>query len=215
MCIFDITLIRKNTQSIDDKIIRSIMARTGASVFSTRDFSDFGKGPAIGQALSRLVKAGTLRRVRQGLYDLPRSHPLIGQTAPDPTAMVQALMKDNGTAWQFTGAYAANLLGLSEQVPAQIVVQTAGASRRVSLGKLIIVFRHAAPRNLVGAGRPAGLVIQALRHLRKIGLGVTTLDRLRQQLDAATKADLAALAPDLPAWMQPLVNQIVANPDPR
>lgn len=213
MFFFDITAVRKNSQSIDDKIIRSIRARASAFVFSTKDFSGFGKGPALGQALARLVKVGTLRRVRQGLYDLPRSHPLIGQTAPDPTAMVQALMKDNGTAWQFTGAYAANLLGLSDQVPAQIVVQTAGVSRHVSLGNLTIVFRHAAPRNLLGAGRPAGLVVQALRHLRKIGLDGTTIDRLRHQLDAATKADLAALAPDLPVWMKPLVHRIIASSD--
>ncbi|MDI1247744.1 MAG: DUF6088 family protein [Lacunisphaera sp.] len=207
--------MRKYHQSIDDKIFRSIRARTNASVFLIKDFSEFGKKPAVGQALARLVKAGTLRRVRQGLYDLPRSHPLIGQTAPDPSAMVQALMKDNGAVWQFTGAYAANLLGLSDQVPAQIVVQTAGASRRVALGNLTIVFRHAAPRNLFGAGRPAGLVIQALRHLRKIGMSATTLDRLRHQLDAATKADLKALVSSLPGWMQPLVAQIIAAPDSR
>ena len=69
-----------------------------------------------------------------------------------------------------SGAYAANLLGLSEQVPARMVIHTDGVPRRVSLGKLTLTFRRAAPRNLVGAGRPAGLVIQALRHLRKDGL---------------------------------------------
>lgn len=201
----------KKSQSIDDKIVRSIRARSSASVFSTKDFIRFGKGPAIGQALARLVNAGRLRRVRHGLYDLPRAHPILDQTPTDPTAMVRALMKDSGSQWQFSGAYAANLLGLSEQVPAQIVVFTDGTPRRVALGKLIIVFRHAAPRNLLGAGRLAGLVIRALKYMKRAGLTRTEVSQLRRRLDAETKIDLATLTPHMPVWMQPLINRIVAD----
>ena len=201
----------KSFQSIDDKVIRSINARRDASVFSAKDFTRFGKGPAIGQALARLVKAGRLRRVRQGLYDLPRPHPILGRTSPDPAAVVQALMKGTAAQWQYSGAYAANRLGLSEQVPAKILVLTDGTPRRLALGKLTLILRHAASRNLLGAGRPAGLVIQALRHLRNTGLSPAHVDRLRQRLDAATKADLATLAPDLPGWMQPIIGRIVAG----
>jgi hypothetical protein len=57
----------KLSQSIDDKIVRSINARADASVFSTKDFTAFGKTPAVGQALARLAKAGTLLRIRQGV----------------------------------------------------------------------------------------------------------------------------------------------------
>jgi len=169
----------------------------------------FGNGPAVGQALARLAKAGTLLRVRQGLYYRPRPHPILGQTSPDPTAVVEALMKGTGAQWQFSGPYAANRLGLSEQVPAKIMVLTDGTPRRVALGKLTLIFRQVAPRSLLGAGRPAGLVIQALRHLRKTGLAPSDATRLRQRLDEATKTDLAALAPSLPAWMQSIVGDII------
>ncbi len=167
-----------------------------------------GNRPAVGQGLARLVKQGQLRRVRQGIYDLPRAHPLLGQTVPDPIAVIRALMDGSGAQWQASGAYAANLLGLSDQVPAKIVILTDGPPRRVPLGKLTLVFRRAAPRNLLGAGKPAGLVIQAIRYLRKDGLSPAMIDRLRKQLDADIKADLRTLAPDLAAWMQPVVRQI-------
>ena len=196
------------TQSIDGKIIRSIKARKGALAFSAKDFGHLGSRPAIGQGLARLVKQGRLRRVRQGIYDLPRAHPLLGQTAPDPMAVIRALMDGSGAQWQASGAYAANLLGLSDQVPAKIVILTDGVPRRVPLGNLTRVFRRAAPRNLLGAGKPAGLVIQAIRYLRKDGLSPAMIDRLRKQLDADTKADLRTLGPDVAAWMQPLVRQI-------
>ena len=77
-------------------------------------------------------------------------------------ATVRALMEGSHAQWQFTGAYAANALGLSDQVPAKIVIQTDGVPRRVSLGKLTFLFRRLAPRNLIGAGRPASLVIYGM-----------------------------------------------------
>lgn len=197
------------SKTIDEVILRSIRASRSASVFSAKRFEGVGKSAAVRQALSRLAKAGKIRRIRQGLYDLPRKHPIIGQTAPDPMAAVRALMEGSQAQWQVSGAYAANLLGLSEQVPARIVILTDGVPRRVSLGKLTLTFRRAAPRNLLGAGRPAGLVIQALRHLRTAGLDEARLTELRARLDQRTRNELAALTPKLAAWMQPLVKRLL------
>ena len=195
--------------SVDKSILRSIRARHGAAVFSAKEFERLGNAAAVRQALSRLAsRAGTIRRIRQGLYDLSRKHPIIGQTAPDPMAAVRALMEGSQAQWQVSGAYAANLLGLSEQVPAKIVILTDGVPRRVSLGKLTLTFRRVAPRNLLAAGRPAGLVIQALRHLRAEGLEEAQLLELRSRLDPSTRAELAQLSPKLAAWMRPLVKKL-------
>jgi hypothetical protein len=96
---------------------------------------------------------------------LPGSNPIVGQTAPDVMATVRALMDGSHAQWQFTGAYAANARGLSDQVPAKGIILTDGVPRRVAGGKLTLVFRRAAPRNMLAAGRRAGLEIQALRYL--------------------------------------------------
>jgi hypothetical protein len=155
-----------------------------------------------------LVKAGKIRRIRRGLYDLPRTHPVFGQIAPDIMATVRTLMEGSHAQWQFTGAYAANALGLSDQVPAKIVILTDGVPRRVALGKLTLVFRRAAPRNLLGAGTQAGLVIQALRYLKGSPDMPKHVGKLKRVLDARTKKNLAALTPKLPAWMRPLAQEI-------
>lgn len=198
----------KLTQPIDQAILRSMRAAPHASVCSPRHFDDFGSPEAVRKALSRLVKAGKIRRIRRGLYDLPQSHPITGQTAPNIKAMVAALMEGSHAQWQFTGAYAANALGLSDQVPAKIIILTDGIPRKVALGKLALVFRRASPRNLLGAGRRAGLVIQALRYLKDSPEMAKHVSKLRRDLDVAAKKDLAALAPKLPAWMKPLVEEI-------
>jgi len=203
--------MHKSSQSIENKVLRSIRAKPNASVITARQFSRYGNAMAVGQALSRLAKSGKIRRIRQGLYDLPRPHPVIGQTAPDPMAAVRALMADSSAQWQVSGAYAANLLGLSEQVPGRIVVLTNGSPRQVKLDKLTLVFRRAAPRYLLGAGRPAGLVIQAIRHLRQSGAEPSKIEALRVRLDANTKTELEALMPKLPAWMQPIVQRLTGE----
>jgi len=200
--------MKNTTQSIDKSILRSIRARPSASVFSPEHFADFGGHDAVRKALSRLVKAGKIRRIRRGLYHLPRSHPIIGQTGPDILATVRALMEGSQAQWQFTGAYAANALGLSDQVPAKVIILTDGGPRRVALGKLMLVFRRAAPRNLLGAGRGSGLVIQALRYLKGSPNMPKHVAHLKKNLDAATKKDLAALVPKLPRWMRPLAQEI-------
>lgn len=203
-------LNHKTSQGIDRSILKSIRATKNASTFSAKDFLHLGNPPAIRKALERLTKRGDLRRVRRGSYDRPRPHPLLGHTAPDPMDLVRGVMKDSGAQWQVSGAYAANLLHLSEQVPAKILILTDGASRKISLGKLTLDFRRTAPRNLLGASTKAGMVIQAIRHLRATGVTPSIVARLRRQLDPATKADLADHAPKLAAWMQPIVQQIVA-----
>ncbi len=195
-------------QSIEDRILKSIRANRNASVFSAEHFMGFGSRPAISQSLRRLAKAGKLRRIRQGLYDLPREHPILGQTAPDPMGVIKALMEGSNAQWQVSGAYAANLLGISEQVPTRIVILTDGISRQVKLDALTISFRRASPRNLLGAGKLAGTVIQALRHLRKDGVTQKQIRLLNKQLDAKTKKDLIALCAKLPLWMQPIVHEI-------
>jgi len=195
-------------QPIDKSILNRISSSRDGSVFSPNQFLDLGGRSAVGVALHRLVKAGTIRRIRRGLYDLPRSHPITGQTAPNIMGTVRALMEGSLAQWQFTGAYAANALGLSDQVPSKIIILTDGVPRRVSLGKLALVFRRVAPRNLLGAGRRAGLVIQALRHLRTSPEMSQHVARLKTTLDADTKRDLESLAPKLTAWMRPLVRQI-------
>ncbi len=140
---------------------------------------------------------------------MPREHPITGQTAPNITATVRALMDGSDARWQFTGAYAANALGLSDQVPAKVIILTDGVPRRVALGKLTLVFRRAAPRNLLGAGRRAGLVIPAIRYLKGSPDLSRHVARLKKNLDADTKKDLAMLTPKLSAWMRLLAEQIV------
>ena len=91
---------------------------------------------------------------------------------------------------------------------AKVIILTDGVPRKVSLGKLTLVFRRAAPRNMLAAGRRAGLVVQALRYLKGSPVMSKHVAKLKKDLDADTKKDLAGLTLKLPLWMRPFVQRI-------
>lgn len=194
--------------SAPEKILRRIRAGRRGGVFTPSDFLTLGGSrAAIDQALSRLVKGGVLRRLARGLYDYPKLHPLLGPLSPDPDDVAKALARETGSRVQIAGARAANLLGLSTQVPAQSTYLTDGPSRHVVLGQRVIVLRHASPRNLIAPGSPAGTVVQALRHLGP--LHAAEVERLAARLlSQADKKLLATNAGKAPAWMRPTLSSI-------
>lgn len=119
--------------------------------------------------------------------------------------------------WRFTdarprlqpaGAYAANLLGLSEPVPAKAVFLTDGASRTVRIGSMTIQLRQTTPRNMASAGRPSGLLIQALRHLGKEHVTPQRIAHLKRTLPAEKRWALLKDLQLAPAWILPILRDL-------
>ncbi len=179
-------------------------------VFTPSDFLDVAGRAAVDQALSRLVKAGKLRRLARGLYDFPKVHPKLGPLSPAPDDVAQALARETGSQVQIPGARAANALGLSTQVPAKSIYLTDGPSRRVALGKRIVDLRHASPKHLIAPGSPAGTVVQALRHVGP--MRAADIVRIAaHRLSASDKKTLATAALQAPAWMRPTLVSIAGT----
>jgi hypothetical protein len=195
---------RKTTQSIDAKVISRIRGKGRGSVHVPGDFLDLGSREAIDIALHRLVKAGTVRRLARGVYDFPAQHPVLGLLSPSADAIAQALAGRDHTRLQPAGAYAANALGLSEQVPAKAVFLTDGPSRTVKIGPMTIQLRRTTPRNMAAAGRLSGMVIQAFRELGKEHVNPARIKQLRRTLPADRRRELVKDLKLAPAWMHPI-----------
>lgn len=132
----------KSIQSVDAGILASIHGRGRGSVFVPADFLDCGSREAIDIALHRLARKGTIRRLARGVYDFPKQHPVLGPLSPSVHSVARALAGRDCTRLQPAGAYAANALGLSEQVPAKAVFLTDGPSRTVKIGTTTIQLRR-------------------------------------------------------------------------
>lgn len=121
-------------QVISKKVIRRVHHLGRGSVFSASKFADIGPGAAIDLVLSRQAMHGTIRRIARGLYDYPGSDPDLGVVSPSVEAIAKALSEAGRLKLQPSGAYAAILLGLSEQVPMKIVFLPTGLRERSRLG---------------------------------------------------------------------------------
>jgi hypothetical protein len=180
-------------------------------VFTPNEFIDLGSRNAIDQSLHRLTELGTIRRIARGLYHYPESHPLLGEVAPAIEAVAKALAASEQAKLQASGAYAANLLGLSEQVPAKVVFLTSGRARKVKLGQLVIELRPTTPRMVAAAGRTSGLVLAALRYLGQNHITPGRIAHLRKTLSVEDRRQLLADLPSAPVWLHPYLRAIAAK----
>jgi hypothetical protein len=191
----------KHTDSIDSQVLLRIHSHGPGWVFTPSDFADLGSRTAVATALKRHKAAGTIRLLGRGLYDVPRVHPVLGTLWPTIESVSQTLERKDGIRLQPSGVYAANLLGLSEQVPAKVIFLTDGATRSVKVGPMQINLTRTTPRNMAAAGNLSGLLIQAFRCLGAAHITPQRIARLRQNLPAQERARVLqdlALAPE---WM--------------
>jgi len=196
------------TQAVDNKLISRIYGFGRGYVFTPNHFLDLGSRDAVDKSLSRLTAKGTIRRLARGLYDYPRKHPDLGNLSPEVEKVAKALAGKDQIRLQPSGAYAANLLHLSEQVPARVVFLTDGPARKVQIGKQTVELRRTTPRNMATAGQISGLVIQALRHLGKANVNRKRINTLRSVLSAKDRKQLLKDLPLAPVWMHSIFREI-------
>lgn len=199
---------RKSPQSIDSRVLAAIRKRKSGSVFVPADFLVLGSRAAVDIVLHRLTKKGTIRRLARGVYDYPKVHPVLGPLAPSAEAVAQALAGRDQTRLQPAGAYAANALGLSEQVPAKVVFLTDGPTRTVKIGPTTIQLRGTTARNMAAAGRLSGLLIQAFRELGQEHVTRERRAHLKRTLPADKRRELLQDLRLAPAWMHPIFREL-------
>lgn len=189
------------SQSIGNQIANRIISKGKSWVFTPNNFLDLGTRTAVAQSLVRLVRAGTIRRLAQGLYDYPEKHLTLGDLPPNYDRVAQALAGRDNLRIQPSGAYAANLLGLTEQVPAKIVFLSDGSNRTVQINKQQLVLRRTTPKNMATAGKVSGLVIQALRYLGQNNVDDKTIEILKKRLSSNDKRQLINDLRFTPVWI--------------
>jgi Arc/MetJ family transcription regulator len=200
-----------SSQSVDKSILSRIYGSKGGAAFTPSDFLDLGSRRAVDLALHRLVRRKILRRLARGLYEYPRQHAELGTLSPDIEKVARALAGKDRIRLQPAGAYATNLLGLSEQVPAKVVFLTDGPSRTVKIGRQEIQLRRTTPRNMAAAGRMSGLLMQAFRHLGKEHITRERMKHLKRTLPAKERQQLLKDLPLAPAWMHPLFRELAES----
>ncbi|MBN8820967.1 MAG: hypothetical protein J0I82_03010 [Spirosoma sp.] len=145
-------------------------------MFFVDSFLRIATAKTVAKALERLVLDGKLYRVATGMYVRPVEDEILGPILPGIETIAAAIAKRDKARIAPTGSYALYKLGLTTQVPLNIVYYTDASPRKVTVGKQTITFKKASARNLAATGEISKLVIQALR---TIGKDKVTADELR------------------------------------
>jgi Family of unknown function (DUF6088) len=114
----------------------------------------------------------------------------------------------HGASVRPSQAMAANLLSLSDQVPARAIYDLDGPSRTVNVGALTVQLKHRPPRQVRSASAMSHLVFAALRGLGKEHVNRQRVAHLRNTLSPKDRARLLKDLPLAPAWMHPYLRFI-------
>lgn len=201
-------------------IAKQIINHKPGWVFTPADFSSIASRDNIDQTLSRLARAGSIRRLQHGLYDTPVMNGRFGALPPDIDKAAAAYMSKFGYRLQVHPARAAHILGLSDQVPSSYSYLTDGLNKTMVIGNTKVNFKHASAKKMIGIGTKAGLVVQALYYFGQRYFyqstddstsSDNTLKKIKAQLTSRDIQDLKILMPMTLLWMQSLIKRILTE----
>lgn len=199
----------------EKQLIERIRLQGFGFVFTTRSFASLTDDSAsIRTALTRLVQKKSIRRLAHGIYDLPVIHPTLGPLMPSVEKVVEAIKRSDAIEVQPTGAYAANLLGLSTQIPLRIELYTSGPKKVIQFGNQEIILKPTTPKNRIGAGTKAGLILHALRQLGKDNVTTGMIDQIRNQLAEKDIKPISKQIPYAPAWIATIMRSLIKEIQP-
>jgi len=139
------------------------------TIFIPDDFVTYGTPDAVRSGLTRLCRNGKLYRFAKGIYYVPMYDKWDGTLRePSLDTIAQKIAQRDNARIIPTGAYALNKLGLSTQVPANIIYITDGSARQVKFGEgKSITFRHS--NDLGNFAYQSTLMQLAVLAMREIG----------------------------------------------
>lgn len=194
-------------QSIEKQIEKSIKNKPKGSIILPDDYIAYGSSDAIRKALDRLQDKMVIIRVAHGIYVRPKVSKMIGPLTPTAEEVAEAIAKRDRIRTVPTGSYALNALGLSTQVPMNIVLLTDGSPREIKVGKRKIKFKKTTPKNLLAKGKISRLVIQALK---EIGNGKVSEEEEKKIIALLIKENEKDLKHDIalaPVWIQKIMKK--------
>lgn len=162
------------------------------SLFFLSDFRGIGTEGAIKMALSRLKKAGKVKRIAHGIYYVPETDPLLGEIYPAMEKVAETIAQKEHIRIKPAGAFALHKLGLTTQVPMKLVYLTDGALKQIKIGKTVIKFKPTTSKKLSLQGKLSSLIIQALEELGTDNLELSTRNRIKDLLQKEDQKKLLA-----------------------
>ena len=192
---------------VTNTVIEELKKVQKGTILFVDDFLNFGNPESVKKALFRMEEKGLLIRLAHGVYLYPKTDKALGVLYPSTEEIAIAIAKRDRARIIPTGVQALNKLGLSTQIPLNVVFLTDGAARSIKIGKRTITFKKTSPKNLLTKGEISGLAIQALKSIGQHNIEKEFLIRLLKILTKEKKENIQHDAKLAPAW----INRILTS----
>lgn len=193
-------------QSVYNQIEGRIRGLGLGTIIFPDDFTDIGSSEAVRIALMRLCKVGVVIRIAHGIYCYPKIDTKWGSGIIQPSIeeIAKAVAKRDKVRIMPTGAYVLNALGLSTQVPANVVFVTDGSARRISIGKgKGILFKHTSEmRNFAFQSEMMMMLVAALREIGESNVTTEQMAVLKKHLQTISTEDFNHDIQLAPVWVR-------------
>ncbi|MCM2280990.1 MAG: DUF6088 family protein [Bdellovibrionaceae bacterium] len=197
--------------TVEKKVTNRILKQGPGWVFTPGHFLDLGSPVNVRQVLFQLGRKKVISRIAQGIYCYPIEHKTLGAVPPSIDAVAQAIAEKNGAKIQASGAYAANRIGFSDQVPARAVFLTDGPPKKLKIGKLEIVFKQTTVKNMAAAGSKEAMVGQTLKYMGKEHLDDRVLQAAKAFLKGTTRREFEKNLKFAPQWIRSILFALMEN----
>jgi len=201
--------VKPMSDSIKSTIIKRLEKSPEHSVFFLGDFTDLCPVETARKVLLEACMAGIISRLSHGIYIKPMNS-RFGEVPPPLEKVAYEIAERDHVKIMPTGDTAANIIGLSTQVPMVVSYLTSGSSRSINIGRRQIKFRHAAPRNFAYKGNTIPLIVQALKGIGADNINDRILYSISAYLDKAKDSD--TFGEDVllaPAWIQTIIRPLI------
>ncbi|MFT3920452.1 DUF6088 family protein [Cloacibacterium sp.] len=189
-------------QSIHSQLEDKILSLKKGAIVFVSDFAEFGTSENVKKVLLRLEKKQLLVRLAHGIYLYPKIDKELGILYPSTESIAEAIAKRDKIRIIPTSIYALQQLGISTQIPMNVIYLTDGAPRKIKVGKRIITFKKTAPKNLAIKNKVLSNIVQGLKELGKENI----TDKIRQKINQALqKVPVEILKEEIlnaPVWVR-------------
>jgi len=198
--------------TVSKKIETIVSKSKKGRLFFVSDFLEYGNYDTVRKTLQRLVKKGVLIRISKGIYYYPKIDKTLGILYPTTKEIAKSIAKRDRAKIIPTGAYAQHLLGLSTQIPMNVVYLTDGSARKINIGNQTIIFKKSSPKNLYFESKLSSLIIQSLKSLKEDNVNETIKQKLSDIIKQSGEAKkIKKDMTNAPIWIQKIMLEILSK----
>ena len=189
-------------QSIHSQLEDKILSLKKGTIVFVSDFAGFGTAENVKKVLLHLEKKQLLVRLAHGIYLYPKIDKELGILYPSTESIAEAIAKRDKIRIIPTGIYALQQLGISTQIPMNVIYLTDGAPRKIKVGKRTITFKKTVPKNLAIKNKILSNIVQGLKELGKENITDEVKQKINQALEKVPVEILKEEILNAPVWVR-------------